>query len=290
MPTKRLIVVDGHGMLYRAFYAVKGLTTSSGTPTNAVLGFIRMLRSLRRDLQPTHMLVVFDGGSSAERQEALPEYKAQRPPMPEDLSSQFGLTEEYLEKARIAAMCFDGTEADDVIASVTKLALDAGAEEILIVSTDKDFFQLVGAQVAIVRPSGSKERMGVQDVLEKTGVRPEQIVGWLALTGDTCDNIPGVRGVGAKTAAKLLQQYGDVEGVLENTEEISSSRIRLALSKSREDVMRNVELVRLKTGLVTSLDWELLAVQPEDPSRLLGFLEEYELHSLARDIREPSLL
>ena len=201
--TSTFLIIDGTAVAYRAFYAIAGLTSPSGQPTNAVFGFIRMLRQLERNLRPTHRVVVFDGGLPAERVEKCPEYKAQRTPMPDDLRSQFKPMEEFLESARIPAVRVEGQEADDVMATLTRQARAQGWD-VVMATSDKDMFQLVTDHVRLVAPSKANEQMGPKEVFEKTGVWPEKVVDWQALTGDTVDNIAGVPGIGAKTAARLL--------------------------------------------------------------------------------------
>ena len=210
----RLLIVDGHAYAYRAFHAIRDLRSPDGRPTNAIYGFVKMLAKMRAAVEPTHLMVVWDGGLSAERVARLPEYKAQRPEMPDDLKPQLDEIVEYLKAAGIASFCGDGVEADDYIACLARRAADAGMT-VVIASSDKDFMQLVSARVGLLNPNDKSETVWTDEqVRAKAGVEPSQIVDWLSLMGDTVDNIPGVPGVGPKTAADLLNQFGSVAGCL----------------------------------------------------------------------------
>jgi DNA polymerase-1 len=281
------VLLDGTGLLYRSFFAIAELSTRDGRPTNAVFGFIRALRQLQHTWRPTHWGVVLDGGMPQARVALLPEYKAQRPPMPEKLRAQFPPIREYLERAGIPCWRVEGEEADDVIASLTARAGEA--EETVIVSSDKDLLQLITDRVTMVSSGKLDTRTGPQDVVARTGVRPDQIVDWLALTGDDVDNIPGVPGVGPKTAAKLLQTFGSVEALWPRLEEVEPVRIREVLRAHRAEVGRNQALVALRRDVPCPLDWEQCAVRPEEASRLLPFFERMEFHSLARPLEQGSL-
>jgi len=283
----RLVLIDGTAVLYRAFFAIRGLSTRAGRPTNAVFGFIRMLTQMRHQWSPTHWLVVFDGGLPAERLALLETYKAQRAPMPDALREQKQTVEDYLDRASVPWIRQDGQEADDVMASMAEWAGDAG--EVLIATTDKDMFQLVDERVCIVSMSGKATRLDAEGVRAKTGVAPDKIVEWLALVGDTSDNIPGVPGVGPKTAARLLDGYGSLADLWEGLQSVKSDRLREALSSNRDAVERNLEMVRLRKDLECGLSWDDLAVRDPDPARLLPLLRELEFHGMARDLAEPTL-
>ena len=269
MPTdkpNRLLIVDGHAYAYRAFHAIRELASPTGRPTNAIYGFIKMLTKLQMQLEPSHLVVVWDGGLSAERTAAHPDYKAQRPPMPEPLDEQIGQIGEYLGGAKVASRCRAGVEADDWIAAFAH----AGAESmpVVVASSDKDFMQLVSGRVGLVNPNDKLEKIWADpDVLAKTGVRPDQIVDWLSLIGDSVDNIPGVPGVGPKTAADLLNQFGSVDALYGRLAEVKSDRIRQSLFTSREAVLRNQQLIRLKPeGLESEI--HDLAMRNPDADRL----------------------
>ena len=282
---KRLLLVDGHGMAYRAFHAITPLTTQSGRPTNAVYGFIRMLHQLEQVWKPTHWAVVFDGGLPRERLEKLPTYKAQRPPMPEDLRQQFEPMSIFLKQSRIASLRMEGQEADDLMASIARDAEGQGFT-VYLATSDKDMFQLVDDRVYIVPPSKIGEKMGVDEVYAKTGVRPPRIVEWLSLIGDNVDNIPGVPGIGPKTAARLLNQFETLDSLWARVSEVESERIRQALMDHKEDVIRNVDLMTLNLNLPVPMPLAEMDVKVPDPGELLPFYEEMEFGRLADELRK----
>jgi 5'-3' exonuclease len=284
-----LILVDGTALAYRAFFAIRGLSTAAGRPTNAVFGFVRMLRQLREAWRPTHGAVVFDGGLSAERMALLEEYKAQRPRMPEALEQQLATIQEYLRRADVCCLLEPGQEADDLLASLAARAAGEFAE-VLIATSDKDFYQLVGEAVHLVPLAGKGERTTAAAVKQKTGVEPGQIVEWLALAGDASDNIPGVPGVGPKTAAELLGRYGTLEGIRRHVGELRNERLRGSLEASEALLRRNVALARLRTDLPCPDDWQRMALRAPQPARLLPFFEELEFKALARELSQPELL
>jgi len=283
-------MVDGTGHLYRSFFGIKSLSTRDGTPTNAVFGFIRAIHQFQQIWKPTHLVVAWDGGSPAERLARLPTYKSQRPPMPDALRGQIPPIMEYLERAAVTVVRLDRQEADDVLASLAAWASAEGADEVLIASSDKDLFQLVDDRVCLIAASRDEPKVGREAVRTKTGVYPDQIVDWLALTGDAVDNIPGVEGLGPKTAAKLLGQFGSLDSLWERLAEVESERIRGRLAEARALVENNVHLVRLRRDLDCSPGWGALAVQPESPARLRAFYERLEFHSLLKGLEQPTLL
>ena len=240
----RLLIVDGHAYAYRAFHAIRELRSPAGQPTNAIYGFVKMLEKMRSAVMPTHLIVVWDGGLSAERLAALPDYKAQRPEMPADLRPQFDEIESFLAAAGIASYCADGVEADDYIATLARRAAESW--NVVIASSDKDFMQVVSARIGLLNPNDKTGAIwGREQVLAKTGVVPEQVADWLALMGDAVDNIPGVSGVGPKTAAELLKQFGSVENLLARLNEVKSEKLRQSLRDAAAAVVRNQKLVQL---------------------------------------------
>lgn len=253
-----------------------------------MFGFIRMLKQIQKAWGPTHWAVAFDGGLPAARVAMLEEYKAQRPPMPEALRDQMPVADEYLDLADIAWTRQEGQEADDLLASVAAWA-EPEAERVLIATNDKDLYQTVNERVGLVSVAGKDSVMGVEEVKEKTGVAPSQIVAWLALTGDTADNIPGVPGVGPKTAARLLGQFGSVEGLYARLGELPDARLRGLLADHRERIARNQELVRLNSRLECPFTWSQLECRKPDPARLVPFLESMEFYSLVREAQEQEL-
>ncbi|HVU07104.1 MAG TPA: 5'-3' exonuclease H3TH domain-containing protein [Verrucomicrobiae bacterium] len=245
----RLLIIDGHAYAYRAFHAIRHLRAPDGQPTNAIYGFVKMLSKMREGLKPTHLMVVWDGGLSRERIAALPEYKAQRPEMPDDLKPQLDEIVRWLQAMNIASFCREGIEADDYIACIARRSAQAGLN-VIIASSDKDFMQLVSPQIGLLNPNDKSETVWTNlQVRNKAGVEPAQIVDWLSLMGDSVDNIPGVPGVGPKTAADLLNRFGSVEGIFERLDEVKSEKLRASLRGSAEIVRRNRELTRLNENL-----------------------------------------
>ena len=264
----RLLITDGHAYAYRAFYAIRSLRSPEGRPTNAIYGFVKMLTKLRAAVEPSHGMVVWDGGLSAERVVRWPEYKAQRPAMPDDLKSQLDEIVQYLEAAGVASFCREGVEADDYIACLARRAVEAGMT-VVIASSDKDFMQLVSPRVGLLNPNDKSETIWTDgQVRAKAGVGPSQIVDWLSLTGDPVDNIPGVPGVGPKTAAELLNQFGSVSALYGRLEEVKSERLRAALREAAGAVRRNQALVRLRDDLPCAFSPEAMAGKPADAARL----------------------
>ena len=277
--TARIILVDALGMIYRAFYAVAGLATSDGRPTNAVFGFIKMLTQINRVWRPTHELVVFDGGVPEERRKMLAQYKAQRTPMPPQLRAQLPDIEEYLNSAMIKSTRIEGKEADDVIASAAAETESYGLET-MVATSDKDLMQIVGGHIAMIVPGKIEDKVGPEEIYHKIGVKPSQIVEWLALVGDSSDNIPGVRGIGAKTAAKLLNEWGSLNEMYNHLDRIKSDKIRGQLENSRPDVLRNIQIITLDKGIKLPFIPEDLTIKPPDTERLRSFYTRMEFHSL----------
>jgi DNA polymerase-1 len=264
----RLLIVDGHAYAYRAFHAIRGLRSPSGMATNAIYGFVKMLEKMRAALNPPLMIVVWDGGLSAERVALLPEYKAQRPEMPDDLRPQIDEMVAYLNAAGIASFCRDGVEADDYIACLARRVAEAGMAAV-IASSDKDFMQLVSERVGLLNPNDKSEAIWENgQVRNKTGVAPSQIVDWLSLMGDSVDNIPGVPGVGPKTAADLLNRFGSVAELFTRLDEVKPEKLRVALGAAADAVRRNQKLTRLADDLPCDFSATALAVKQPDAGRL----------------------
>jgi DNA polymerase-1 len=270
----RLLIVDGHAYAYRAFHAIRELRSPSGRPTNAIYGFVKMLEKMRQAVEPSHLMVVWDGGLSAERLAVLPDYKAQRPEMPGDLRPQLDAISQYLAAAGIAEYCGEGVEADDYIASLARRAAAAGWN-VVIASSDKDFMQLVSPAIGLLNPNDKTGTVWADEqVVAKAGVPPGQVADWLALMGDAVDNIPGVPGVGPKTAAELLKQFGSVEVMLGRLDEVKSEKLRAALRDHAPAIRRNQELVRLPEVTCDFLP-EQLVVRPVNGGALRGLFSEW---------------
>ena len=282
----RLLIIDGHAFAYRAFYAIRGLTSPSGQPTNAIYGFINMLAKLESQVLPTHAVVVWDGGLDAERVEELVDYKGQRDPMPNDMEVQLDEMVEYLEAEGWASVCDDGVEADDRIGQLARRA-EAEGFEVAIASSDKDFLQLINDRVKMWNPADkSGVPMDADAVVAKTGVQPSQIVDWLSLVGDAADNIPGVPGVGVKTAAALLNEFGSVDGIYGRLAEVRRDKQRESLAAAEAVVRRNQSLVALKLDLPGESELDDLRRGFQDSARLEKLYKAWGFNTLLKDLRE----
>ncbi len=252
-------------------------------------GFIRMLQALAAAWQPTHWAVALDGGVPDWRRELWTGYKAERPPMPDGLRAQLPLLDEYLDRANICHIRMQGQEADDVLASLVA-HLSGDADETLIATSDKDLLQLVSASVAAVSPVKGGVRCGPPEVAERLGVAPEQVVDWLAMAGDNADGIPGVPGIGGKTAAKLLGQFGSLMQILARLDEVRPEHVRESLRSHGEELKRNLGLVRLDTTLDCVPAWDALARQAEPFDAVVPFYNRLGFHSLTRAAQEVTML
>jgi DNA polymerase-1 len=282
----RLLIIDGHAYAYRAFHAIRDLRSPGGQPTNAIYGFVKMLAKMRAAIGPSHLIVVWDGGLSAERTALLPEYKAQRPGMPDDLKPQLDGIVSYLQAAGVASFCREGVEADDYIACLVRRASEAGMA-VVIASSDKDFMQLVSARVGLLNPNDKSGTVWTDgQVRAKTGVGPSQIVDWLSLMGDTVDNIPGVAGVGPKTAAELLNQFGSVAALYGRLGEVKSEKLRAAVRDAADAVRRNGELVRLQDDLPCEFSPGALVEKPAEAGRLRDLYQRWGFKGLLAALEE----
>ncbi len=286
--SKRLVLIDGHGLAYRMYYAIsQGLTTRSGEPTNATMGFTRTLVNLITDEQPPDYLAVsFDVGSTF-RDEMFEGYKATREKMPDDLQRQIARIHEVLEAFSIPVLEVEGYEADDVLGTVARMAEGMGVETVIITG-DKDLLQLAGERTIIQLPgrsAGEVQNYRPADVLERFGVRPEQFVDFKALIGDKSDNIPGVPGIGEKTAARLLQEYGSLDGIYESLELITPPRIGEILAAHRGDAYLSRELSRIITEVPLTFDLESCRTHEFDREKITAIFQELEFRSLLKQLR-----
>lgn len=280
------LLIDGFNLAYRCFHAVPELTRADGFPTNALHGWVKSLWKLADQEKPDGTLVFFDLGGSQDRLLLLPEYKAQRAEMPEALQKQIEPIKALTRAMGLVGVEADGVESDDLLASEA-VALASQGHEVLIVSSDKDFAQIVSDQIKILLPPPSANpKLGwrfrdVAGVIEKFGVPPSQIAAYLALVGDTSDNIPGISGVGPKTAVKWLQAYGDIEGIISHAHELVPDRFREAVRIGADNLRRNLKL--------TTLNLSLPPVAPGRPGietgRLFVLLESFEMRSSLNEAR-----
>ncbi|WP_448190732.1 DNA polymerase I [Azospirillum sp. sgz301742] len=273
-----LYLVDGSGFIFRAFHAIPILTRPDGTPVNAVMGFANMLTKLLADLHAQAVAVVFDSKRQTFRSDIYPLYKAQRPEPPEELKPQFALIREATDAFCLPCLELEGFEADDLIATYARLAVEAG-REVTIVSSDKDLMQLVQPGVRMLDPL--KNRMiGRDEVIEKFGVPPEKVVDVQALAGDSVDNVPGVPGIGVKTAAQLITEYGDLETLLERAGEIKQPARRQKLQDNADLARISKRLVLLDQHVPVPKPLDELKVREPDHAKLLTFLRAQGFRSI----------
>jgi DNA polymerase-1 len=284
-----LFLVDGSGYIFRAYHALPPLTRKSdGMPVGAVAGFCNMLYKLMQDTQdefePTHLSVIFDAGSKTFRNDFYPEYKANRSETPEDLVPQFAFVREAVRAFSVSCVEMGGYEADDLIATYARLAREAGAR-VTIVSSDKDLMQLVNDDVDMLDTMKMKtiDRAGV---IEKFGVPPEKVVEVQSLAGDSVDNVPGVPGIGIKTAAELINQYGDLETLLARAGEIKQPKRRENLIDFAEQARISHRLVSLDANVPIDVPVETMLMQEPDPHKLIAFLKQMEFQTFTRRVAE----
>jgi DNA polymerase-1 len=283
----RLFLIDGYSNIFRAFYAIRNLSNSKGEPTNAVYGFVTMLKKLLREENPELIGVALDVGKTF-RKERFEEYKANRAPMPEDLASQMPWIRRVLEAFRIPILELSGYEADDVLGSLSCRAAEAGYE-VVLVSADKDLMQLVEPRVFLYH-TGRLKLYGPAEVSEDFGVPPEKVADVLALMGDSIDNIPGVPGIGDKGAKALIQEYGSLEALLDRAGEVSRKSYREGLQQHAEQARMSKELTTIHTNLEIPFDPAALRHDPPDTAALRALYTELEFFSLVEELApEPSL-
>jgi DNA polymerase-1 len=277
----RLFLIDGYSNIFRAFYAIRNLSNSRGEPTNAVYGFIQMLKKLLREEAPDLIGVALEGGRTF-RSEKYEEYKANRRPMPEDLTGQLPWIRRVLEAYRIPILELAGYEADDVLGTLSCRAATAGYD-VVLVSADKDLMQLVEPRVSLYH-TGRNKLYGPQEVAEDFGVPPGKVADVLALMGDSIDNIPGVPGIGEKGAKSLIQEYGSLEDLLARAGEISRKAYREGLLQHQEQARLSKELSTIHTDLDVPFDPQALRRDPPDVEALRQVLTELEFFSLVEEL------
>lgn len=279
---KHVFLIDGSGFIFRAYHGLPPMTRPDGTPVNAVYGFTNMMLKLVEDTDADYIAVVFDRARKTFRSDIYPQYKAHRPPPPDDLIPQFELVREATRAMGLKAVDMEGFEADDLIATYARQATEAGAK-VTIVSSDKDLMQLVNDNVTMF--DAMKNRIiGVDEVHEKFGVGPDRVIDVQALAGDSSDNVPGVEGIGVKTAALLINEYGDLESVLANAENIKQPKRRQNLMEQADMARVSKELVTLRLDVPVDVPLADFDVREPDTSKLLDFLEEQSFRSLAAKI------
>ncbi len=289
-------LIDGSGYIFRAFFAMykaaqtqgRSFTRSDGTPIGAVMTFCSMMWKLLSEkvsgTSPTHLVVIFDASEKTFRNDIYKDYKAHRPPVPEELIPQFPLIRDAVKAFNVACIEQNGFEADDLIATYAKQALRAGGD-VTIVSSDKDLMQLVRPGVRMLDPINYRS-IGPDEVREKFGVPPDKVIDVQALAGDSTDNVPGVPGIGVKTAAELINEYGDLETLLARAGEIKQPKRRERLTEFALQARLSRDLVTLKDDVPITVSVEQLGVRDPEPDALLGFLREMEFSTLTKRIAE----
>ena len=288
MAPHRAFLIDGTAFGYRAFYAIRALTASDGRPTNAVYGFAMMLNALRKTQQPDALAVAFDAGKPTFRHKRFEGYKIQRKPMPDPLIAQLPVIKELLRALRIPVFEREGYEAEDLLATIGRRI--AGPQvEVFLVTGDKDVLQLVGPRVKVYNPYDDNGLIVDEEAVEERyGVPPNRMVDLMALMGDEIDNIPGVPGIGPKTAAVLLKQFGTLEGLYDHLKEIPSESQRTALVKYRQQVELARELARIETDAPIAVTREDLAVREPDWQHLRRLYRSLEFKRLLADVEHAA--
>ena len=269
----RIFIIDGSSYLYRAYHAMPPLTSPAGRPTGAIKGVTNMLTTLKKDSEGSPIIVVFDAKGKTFRSDVYSDYKANRPPMPDDLREQLAPLKEICKAIGFPLIEIGGVEADDVIATLVRIAKEKGFKSV-ISSLDKDLMQLVEDPISTMMNTMTHQIFDEQKVFDKFGVKPNQIRDMLALVGDTSDNIPGVPKVGIKTAAKWLNEFGDIGKIIENAESIKG-KVGENLRSSLGDLDRNIELVSLKNDVDIGVSFNNLLEQKADNDKLLQLFEEF---------------
>src|SRR5215471_12161561 len=288
-----VFLVDGSGYIFRAYHALPPITRKSdGLQLNAVYGFCGMLHKLLRDMKPdarpTHLAVVFDKSERTFRTEMYSDYKAHRPDPPDDLIPQFAFIREAVRAFDLPCLEQAGFEADDLIATYVRIACEAGATA-TIVSSDKDLMQLV-TDCVVMYDTMKDRRIGIPEVIEKFGVPPDKVIEVQSLIGDSTDNVPGVPGIGVKTAAQLIGEYGDLETLLSRAGEIKQEKRRQSLIENAERARLSKKLVTLDAHVALEVPLADLAVHDPDYKRLIAFLKAMDFSALTRRVAEFSSL
>jgi DNA polymerase-1 len=279
----KLLIVDGHAMIHRAFHALPPLTSANGTPTNAVYGFFNMLYKGIQDFKPTHLAITFDTPTPTFRKELLEEYQSLRPELPEDLVIQFSIIKELLIADGIPCLEKPGFEADDVIGTIAS-KLGSKDTDVYILTGDKDILQMVNPHIHIIMPKIGLSNVIVYDrekVIEKMGVPPEQIPDYKALAGDSSDNYGGVKGLGPKTAIKLLQQFESVENMYLHIDQVEKEKLRDLLKEYKEKVLVLKTIATIRRDVDVEISLDKMKIQPYAHDFLI-VLQKYQFNSLIK--------
>ncbi len=278
---QRLYLIDGSSYIYRAYYAIRQLSNSKGLATNAVLGFTKMLLKVVREEQPDHLAIIFDAKGPTFRKEIYPEYKANRSAMPEDLRPQIPLIKELVQAFNMPALELVGYEADDIIATLARRFAAEGMA-VTIVTGDKDLMQVVDERIRLL--DTMKDRVvGLKEVAERFGGTPDKVIEVQALAGDSSDNVPGVPGIGEKTAKQLIQDFGSVENLLANIDKVSGKKRQENLRQFGDQARLSKQLVTLIDDLAMDIDYEQLKLSEPDRKKLTDLFKELEFHKLLQE-------
>ena len=281
---KKIALIDGYGFVFRAYHSIPPLTRNDGTPVGAVFGFTTMLLKLLASLNVSHIAVIFDSGSKTFRNDIYPEYKANRPPCPEDLIPQFSIVRESAEALNISILEKIGFEADDIIATIAKKSAKEGFE-VVIVSSDKDLMQLIDENIKMFDAMKNK-MVSFNEVQEKFSVEPSKVLEVLSLIGDSSDNVPGVRGIGPKTASELINQFENLENLYENLDKIKQEKRRAMLEENKSNAFLSKKLIRLDENVELGIEIDDLKVRIIEPKKLINFLENQGFRSLIYKVKK----
>ena len=279
----RLLLIDGSSYIFRAFYAIGHLSNSKGLPTNATYGFTQMVLKVLKEQRPDYLVMALDSRAPTFRSEVYKEYKANRPAMPEGLVPQLPYIKKIIEGYRIAALQMDGYEADDLIGTVAK-AMESEVD-VVIITGDKDMLQLVSDRIEVYDPMKEK-RFRVKEVIERFGVRPEQIVEVMGLAGDSVDNIPGVPGIGEKTAIELIKNFGSIENVLAHLDQIHQKRVKENLETHGELARLSRQLATIRTEVPLTYRLKDFTLSSPDLKALREIFKELEFNKLLKELPE----
>lgn len=288
---KKLVIVDGNAILHRAFHAIPPLTTPKQEPINAVYGFVSILLNVIQNLKPTHITICFDEKEKTFRQVALPSYQAQRPPMADELSSQFAKARKFLESAKIPVYSKPGYEADDVIGTIaSSVQRIGGSWETVIITGDRDILQLVDDKkdIKLFMPVGgisNGKLFGEAETIERLGVGPKLIPDYKGLVGDASDNYFGVAGIGPKTAINLLNQFGDFQGIYKNLSKIPE-KLKEKLENGRQGAELSYKLATIIRDVPVKFDFDAMQTWRVDSQDVLKLFSEFGFNTLTKRIQE----
>ncbi|MBV9105063.1 MAG: flap endonuclease [Verrucomicrobia bacterium] len=291
-----LLLIDGHYYVYRSYHAIQSLTNSRGEPTNAIFGFVKTIRKMLKDLRPDLAAIFWDEGLPAKRVELQPAYKQQREAMPERMIPQLDFIREFCAPMGLISIAEPDTEADDLMACYAMAAKNHQIQTILA-TNDKDLFQLVNSSIKVYstnktdlkNPKDPHALLGVTEVTWKWGVSPERIGEVLALTGDHVDNIPGIDGIGQKTAANLINEFGTIDRIFESLDRIPNVKLRDKLAVNRDRIEKNRRMVRLELDHELPVALTELKIRPDYPAYLAG-LKKCEFRTLLAEVEEEAKL